>query len=81
MHRRAYGRADGARYLEWKQRRGALVRKLRPKDAKRAEEFSRQLYRAVSVEDLLERRPADPDERGPADGQVIVVRRVEADVR
>ena len=37
----------------------SLVRKLRPRDAKRAEEFTRQLYRAVSIEDLQERRPAD----------------------
>ncbi len=37
----------------------SLVRKLRPKAAQRAEEFARQLYRAVSVEDLQERRPAD----------------------
>src|SRR5262245_50599612 len=36
-----------------------LVRKLRPKDAARAEEFTRQLYRAVSVEDLTQRSPAD----------------------
>jgi glutamate dehydrogenase len=37
----------------------ALVRKLRPKDAKRAEEFTRQLYRAVAIDDLQERNPAD----------------------
>jgi glutamate dehydrogenase len=36
-----------------------LVRKLRPKSAARAEEFARQLYRAVSLEDLSERQPAD----------------------
>jgi glutamate dehydrogenase len=37
----------------------ALVRTLRPKDAARAAEFTAQLYRTVSAEDLLERRAED----------------------